>query len=266
MRDRPLHQGWRSLHCGEAEGRDPLGRPRIGDQRCLAANPAGDLRGRRARLRHLLRPADHGGPARRRGRGRAPCRVWPRRDRNPGRLSPVQGRLACGRALPGLDEPRRPGHEAARRLHHRGDLQECALRCGGGRIAELLRGAVPPGGGAHAPRRPPHPQLRARHRRLHRRLDHGRLPRGGDRQDPRAGRHRARDLRPLGRRRFLGGGGADPRGDRRAADLRLRRSWPSAPRRGRGGRAAVSRPLQYSARPRSGAGDVPRCARGRQRP
>jgi GMP synthase (glutamine-hydrolysing) len=38
------------------------------------------------------------------------------------------------------------------------------------------------------------------HRRLHRRLDDGRLPRRSDREDPRRGRHRAGDLRPLRRR------------------------------------------------------------------
>ena len=42
-----------------------------------------------------------------------------------------------------------------------------------------------------------------------------RLPRRGDRSDPRAGRQRAGDLRPVGRRRFRGRRGADPRGDRR---------------------------------------------------
>ena len=40
----------------------------------------------------------------------------------------------------------------------------------------------------------------------------------------------AGDLRPVGRRRFGGRGGADPRGDRRPADLHLRRSRPAARR------------------------------------
>ena len=42
--------------------------------------------------------------------------------------------------------------------------------------------------------------------------------------------------------------GADPRSDRRSAHLRLRRSRPDARWRGRGGRAAVPRPVQHPAR------------------
>ena len=45
---------------------------------------------------------------------------------------------------------------------------------------------------------------------------------------PRAGRHGPGDLRPLRRRRFRRRGRADPRGDRRPAHLRLRRSRPAA--------------------------------------
>ena len=48
------------------------------------------------------------------------------------------------------------------------------------------------------------------------------------------------DLRPVGRGRFVGGRGADPRGDRRPADLHLRRSRTAAAGRGRGGGAARS--------------------------
>ena len=48
---------------------------------------------------------------------------------------------------------------------------------------------------------------------------------------------------------FGGRGGVDPRGGRRAADLRLRRSRPHAPGRGGRGREPVSRPFQHSARP-----------------
>ena len=47
---------------------------------------------------------------------------------------------------------------------------------------------------------------------------------------------------------FGGGGGADPRGDRRAADLRVRRSRPAAAGRGRTGRLAVQKHLQHPAR------------------
>ena len=83
-----------------------------------------------------------------------------------------------------------------------------------------------------------------------RRLDHARLQGGGDREDPRAGRQGPGDLRALRRRRFRGRRGADPRGDRRAAHLRVRRSRAAAARRGREGRRAVPRQLQHPARPR----------------
>ena len=58
-----------------------------------------------------------------------------------------------------------------------------------------------------------------------------------DRPDPRPGRQGPRDLRPVGRRRQRGGRGADPRGDRRAAHLHLRRPRPAAAERGAGGGA-----------------------------
>ncbi len=48
-----------------------------------------------------------------------------------------------------------------------------------------------------------------------------------------AGRQGQGDLRALGRRRLGGRGGADPRGDRRPAHLRVRRPRPAAARRGR---------------------------------
>ena len=51
--------------------------------------------------------------------------------------------------------------------------------------------------------------------------------------DPRAGGTRERHPRPVGRRRFVGRGGADPQGDRRPAHLRVRRPWAPAPERGR---------------------------------
>ena len=49
---------------------------------------------------------------------------------------------------------------------------------------------------------------------------------------------------------FGGGGGADPRGDRRAAHLRVRRPRPVAARRSAAGRDAVPRQLQHPARAR----------------
>ena len=49
-----------------------------------------------------------------------------------------------------------------------------------------------------------------------------------------------RDLRPVRRRRFLRRRGADPRGDRRPADLHLRRPRPAAQERGQQGRRPCS--------------------------
>ena len=54
-------------------------------------------------------------------------------------------------------------------------------------------------------------------------------------------------LRAVRRRRFRGGGGADPRGDRRPAHLRLRRPWFDARGRNRTDPLALPRALQYSA-------------------
>ena len=91
-------------------------------------------------------------------------------------------------------------------------------------------------------------QLHAPRRRLSRRLDHGRLPRRRRSREIRAqvGK-RPGDLRPVRRRRLVGRGGADPRGDRRPADLHLRRHRPAAARARRRRWCAVPRPLQHPA-------------------
>ena len=68
---------------------------------------------------------------------------------------------------------------------------ECAVRGDPGREAKILRPDVPPRSGAHARRRQADPQFRPQGRRAHRRLDHARVPRGGDREDPRARSARA---------------------------------------------------------------------------
>ena len=73
-------------------------------------------------------------------------------------------------------------------------------------------------------------------------------------------------LRPLGGRRFGGRGGADPRGHRRRAHLRLRRPRPDAAGRERPDRLAVPRPLQHPARPRGRQRDLPGVAARDPRP
>ncbi len=89
----------------------------------------------------------------------------------------------------GLDEPRRPGHRPRPRLLGDRHLARRPLRDHRRPEPPLLRRAVPPRGAPHRQRRA-HPEELHRSRRLHRRLDHGRLPRPGHRGDPRAGRAR----------------------------------------------------------------------------
>ena len=85
-------------------------------------------------------------------------------------------------------------------------------------------------------------------------LDDGRVSRRQDRRHPRPGRQGQGDLRAVGRSRFGGRRRAHPRGNRRAADLRVRRPRPDAPKRGRAGRQPVPGQLQHPARPCAGGG------------
>ena len=83
--------------------------------------------------------------------------------------------------------------------------------------------------------------LRPRDLRREARLGDGQLHRRGGGADPRAGRRRRGHPRPVRRRRFERRRGADPQGDRRPADLRLRRPRPAAPRRRPAGDGDVRR-------------------------
>ena len=87
---------------------------------------------------------------------------------------------------------------------------------GGGAGAQVLGRAVPPRGGAHAARRGDPRELPVPDLRLRAELDDGRLrrTRRSPRSRARVGRHGRVDLRPVGRRRFVGGGGAGAQGDR----------------------------------------------------
>ena len=169
------------------------GGPALDHPRRLAPRAAAGLRAGRAGARHLLRPADHVRPARRRGRTASDHREF-------------------GRAFIDVKEPcalfEGLWDEGAREqvwMSH-GD-RVTALPAGFRVVAHsegapfaaiadeeppLLRRAVPPGGRAHAARRAAPAQLHPPHRRLRRRLDHGRLPRRGDRADPRHRSARAR--------------------------------------------------------------------------
>ena len=179
------------------------------------------------------------------------------------RRRPVRG-LAGG--ADGLDEPPRHGHRAARgRDRDRALLLDAGGGVRGQREAALRR-AVPPRGAPHAARPGPAQELPLRHRRRSARLDGRGRDRGAGRADPRAGRLGARHLRPLGRRRLRRRGAARPQGGRRPADVRLRRPRPPARERGGAGGRDVRRPLPRAARPRPGAGSLPRPAGRHHRP
>ena len=165
------------------------------------------------------------------GRRRASPRIRPRRCRGQGQKPTVRFHLGHGRAASGLDEPWRPHHADAAGLSCvAGASTNAPFAVIAGRDARILRADVPPRSGAHARRRQADPQFRPQGCRPDRRLDHARVPRGGDREDPRPGRQGQGDLRPVRRRRFRRRRGADPRGDRRPAHLRVRRSRPACAR------------------------------------
>ena len=193
MRDRAVPEGGSGLPGDEAEGGDPLRRPGLacheeGSPR--APQPIFDFR--RAGARHLLRPDDHGRAARRHGRGRPSPRIRPRRCRGQGESALFDGVWRRRREASGLDEPWRPHHPDAAGLCGGRRVAERAVRGDRGREAQILRPDVPPRGGAYARRRQADPQFRPQGRRADRRLDHARLPRGGDREDPRRRSARAR--------------------------------------------------------------------------
>ena len=188
----------------------------------------------RAGAGHLLWHADHGAAARRPRCRRPHTRV--RLCGGPGgaRLQAARwhpgsraGRARCARRV---DEPWRSRGSAAAGLCCGCQDARCALCRHGGRATRVVRCAVPPGGHAHAPGRGDPGAFRARDLRLRGALDrrqHHRRPGGAH---PGAGRQRAGTAGAVGRCRFLGGRGAAAAGDRRPADLRVRRSWPAAPR------------------------------------
>ncbi len=167
-------------------------------------------------------------------------------------------RAAGGAEL--LDEPPRLGLRAAAGVHRPGRDAGLAGRRLRGARPRPLRDPVPPRGRPHALRHRGADPLPARDRRLRGAV----VGRVGDRRagrgDPRPGRRRAGDLRPLRRRRLLGRGAARPPGDRRAADLRLRRPRADAAERGRAGGRGLQ-PVRHPAGPRRRGGALPRQAR-----
>ena len=201
--------------------------------------------------------------ARRRGRPRAAPRVRPRHgDAVDGSTrcfddaADVAARLGQPRRLRGDGRP--PGFEVV------GDVGERAGRGHAARAAAALRPAVPSGGRAHRARHRHPPELRLSTSAAA--AATGRWRRSSTRASARIrapGGRRARRLRPVGRRRLDGRRRADPPGDRRPADLHLRRQRPAAAERGRAGAHALR-----AARPAAGVrrrdGSVPRPAGGRR--
>ena len=243
----PFQSAQKAFDALKPEGRHPLGRPGLGDRRGLAARAAGDLRRGPADPRHLLWPADDGRAAGRRGGGR-PRREFGRADVEIRETSALfDGVWEVGERYPVWMSHGDRVTQAARGLHRQGDERERALRHRADEKRAHLHHHVPPRGGAHARRREAALQFRAQDRGPRRRLDHGRLPRRGDRR--RSARRWARaacicglsgGVDSVGRRR------ADPRGDRRPADLRLRRPRPDAHGRGASRSSACSATITTS--------------------
>ena len=154
----------------------------------------------------------------------------------------VRRRVECRRASPGLDEPRRPrhrhsaglqGHRDSARAHPspRSPMRRASSTprsstwkwCTRPMARRLLRNFVLEICGCKGDWSMAHFETEMVH------------------THQAAGGLRPGDLRAVGRRRFRRHRRADPRGDRRAADLHLRRPRLDAPERGRRGGAAVPR-------------------------
>ena len=153
MRDRAVPEGGRGVRGDAAERGDPVRRAGLGARQGRAACPPGDLRAGVPVLGICYGEQAMAAAARRHGRGRAPPRVRPRRGAGDRGYALVRGRVAERGALPGLDEPRRPGDPAAGGLSRGRHLAECADRHDRRRGAAVLRHPIPPRGDAHAARR-----------------------------------------------------------------------------------------------------------------
>ena len=266
LRDRALPQGRGGLRGADAQGRDPVGRPGLGPGCGQPAGPAGDLRRRRAGARHLLRPEAmaHSSAARSRAATTASSAAPTSRSRPAARCSTACGTpggrypvwMSHGDAITALPEGSRSS-ASSENAPYAVIADEARHYYGLMFHPEVVH--TPDGGRLIA-------QLPAQGRGPRVRLDHGGLPRGGDRRDPRPGRHRPGASAACRAASIRGGGRADPRGDRRPADLRLRRPRPAAPGRGRRRSSALFRdhyniPLVHVDASRH----VPRRARRRHR-
>ena len=177
---------------------DPLGRPGLDLRRRRAAARSAPALARNPGAGHLLRHAGHGGRARRRRRAHRGRGIRQDGARHP-RRRPAARR---GRRRLLLDEPQRRRRARARRLRRDGLDALDAGRRDGGSGARPVRRPVPPRGGAHPARHRHAQELPLRRLPCARDVDGARGDRRAGRADPRPGRRRARDLRPLGWRRL----------------------------------------------------------------
>ena len=224
----------------DAAGHHPVRRPELGLRGGDAARAAGGVRAGRAGAGHLLRHADHGAATGRQGRKRA---------RSANSAMPRCARAAtraCSKASRTLPTPE--GHGMLKVWMSHGDKvtglppgftvdgvapSHCPIAAMADESAPFLRRAVPPGSHAHACKGTAMlDAFRARHLRLPPATGTCRTTSTRRSRKIRAqvGNGRS-DSRPVRRRRFVGGRGADPPRDRRAADLRVRRQRPAAPER-----------------------------------
>ena len=223
------------------------GGPESVTRRRAAARAAGRVRGGRAGARHLLRHADHGRSSSAAASSPAPCTnsATPRcARRGHCRAAATTSRTASTREGHGLldvwmshgdrvDELP-PGFEpsAPRRRTRRSPAWPT-------RRARFYARAVPPRGHAHAAGRAHLERFVREICGCDARWDAGNII------DDAIARVRAQVgggkvlLGPVGRRGLLGRRGAAAQGDRRPADLRVRRPRPAARRRGRPGHGSV---------------------------
>ena len=191
MRSRAVPEGRGSVPRDAAERRDPLRRARLRARRGRAARTDGDLRGRRAGARHLLRRAGDGA---RSSAARSRAAITANSAVPRSRSSKTLGALstACGRSgerypvwMSHGDRVTRlpPGFRGGRHVG------ECADRDDRRRSSA---NSTPPSSISRSMHTPQGAAiLRNFVRKIvgaRRRLDHARLQGGGDREDPQPGR------------------------------------------------------------------------------
>ena len=198
----------------QAGGHRALGWPGVGVRGGGADAGSGGVRARGPGLRDLLRPPAHGADPRGRGRGDGAARVRTHaapRDRAGVAAGGPGGRRA------GVDEPRRRRDAGPRGVPRDLPNRRDPHRVDGGPRAVPVRGAVPPGGRAHAQGGGRDEAVPLRRVRPPAGLDAGERDRTRGRDHPRPGRAGRGALRALRRRRLGGGGPPRAQGGRGAA-------------------------------------------------